>query len=46
MRYVATLEGADHEIDLEEIGADTYALQFGENRYKPTSGKWGQLRFR
>ena len=45
MRYVATLEGADHEIDLEEIGADTYALQFGENRYEADVRKVGPASF-
>ena len=45
MRYVATLEGAEHEIDLEEIGADTYVLQIGENRYQADVRKVGPASF-
>src|SRR6266849_2112222 len=32
MRYVATLEGAEHEIEVEELSADSFAIRFGGHR--------------
>jgi biotin carboxyl carrier protein len=34
MRYVATIDGAEHEIEVEELSAETYSIRFGDNRFE------------
>lgn len=34
MRYVATLRGAEHEFDFEELGANSYLVRLGEERFE------------
>ncbi len=34
MRYVATIEGAEHEVEVEELSADTYAIRFGDQSFE------------
>ncbi len=45
MRYVATLDDAEHEIDLEEISADTFAIKFGDHRFDADLRKVGAASF-
>ena len=30
MRYLATLDGNEHEIEIEELAADSFSIRFGE----------------
>jgi biotin carboxyl carrier protein len=34
MRYVATIDGAEHEIEVEELSAETHSIRFGDNRFE------------
>lgn len=34
MRYLATLKGAEHDFELEELGAHSYALMLGGRRFE------------
>ncbi|HEY2485822.1 MAG TPA: biotin/lipoyl-containing protein [Candidatus Binataceae bacterium] len=34
MRYIATIEGAEHEVEVEELSAETYAISFGTHRFE------------
>lgn len=34
MRYIATIEGAEHEVEVEELSAETYAISFGPHRFQ------------
>jgi biotin carboxyl carrier protein len=34
MRYVATLDNAEHEIEFEELSAESFAIKFGEHRFE------------
>jgi biotin carboxyl carrier protein len=45
MRYVATLEGAEHEIEIEELSADSFAIRFGANRFEADLRKVGPASF-
>ncbi|HEY6395419.1 MAG TPA: biotin/lipoyl-containing protein [Candidatus Binataceae bacterium] len=45
MRYFATLEGAEHEIEVEELGADSYRVQLGENRFDADLRRVGHASF-
>jgi biotin carboxyl carrier protein len=45
MRYVATLEGAEHEIEIEELSADSYAISFGAHRFEADLRKVGPASF-
>ncbi len=45
MRYVATLEGAEHEIEIEELSADSFAITFGANRFEADLRKVGPASF-
>ncbi|HYB90139.1 MAG TPA: biotin/lipoyl-containing protein [Candidatus Binataceae bacterium] len=45
MRYVATLHGTEHEIDVEELAADSYAIRFGEQRFEADLRKVGPASF-
>jgi len=33
-RYVATIEGTEHEIEVEELSAQTYAIRVGTHRFE------------
>ncbi|MFZ0657113.1 MAG: biotin/lipoyl-containing protein [Candidatus Binataceae bacterium] len=41
MRYVATLDDAEHEIELEEISAESFAITFGGHRFDADVRKVG-----
>jgi len=45
MRYVATVHGAEHEIDVEELAADCYAIRFGEERFEADLRRVGPATF-
>ncbi|MDB5108533.1 MAG: acetyl-CoA carboxylase biotin carboxyl carrier protein subunit [Candidatus Binatus sp.] len=45
MRYVATVEGAEHEIEIEELSTDSFAIRFGENRFEANLRKVGPVSF-
>jgi len=45
MRYLATLGGQEHEIEIEELAAGSFAIRFGENRYEADLRKLGPLSF-
>ncbi|MDO8431494.1 MAG: biotin/lipoyl-containing protein [Candidatus Binatus sp.] len=45
MRYVATIESIEHEIEFEEVGGGIYAIQLGENRYEADVRKVGPASF-
>lgn len=45
MRYIATLEGAEHEIELEELAAGSFAIRFGEHRFEADLRKVGPVSF-
>jgi biotin carboxyl carrier protein len=45
MRYVATLHGAEHEIEVEELAADSYAIRFGENSFAADVRRVGPASF-
>lgn len=34
MRYVATIDGAEHEVEVEELSAETFAISFGGSRFE------------
>jgi biotin carboxyl carrier protein len=45
MRYIATIEGAEHEIELEELAAGSFAIRFGEHRFEADLRKVGPVSF-
>jgi biotin carboxyl carrier protein len=45
MRYVATLEGAEHEIEIEELSADSFSIRFGTHRFEADLRKVGPVSF-
>jgi biotin carboxyl carrier protein len=45
MRYVATIESIEHEIEFEEVGGDIYAIVLGETRYEANLRKVGPASF-
>ncbi|MHB8380996.1 MAG: biotin/lipoyl-containing protein [Candidatus Binataceae bacterium] len=45
MRYVATLDDAEHEIELEEISAESFAITFGGHRFDGDVRKVGPASF-
>jgi biotin carboxyl carrier protein len=45
MRYVATLEGEEHEIEVEELSADSFAIRFGTHRFEADLRKVGPASF-
>ena len=45
MRYVASLEGAEHEIEVEELAADSFAIRFGSQRFEADLRKVGPVSF-
>jgi biotin carboxyl carrier protein len=34
VRYIATFEGAEHEVEVEELSAETYAISFGTHKFE------------
>jgi len=34
VRYIATIEGAEHEVEVEELSAETYAISFGTHKFE------------
>src|SRR5258705_1473896 len=45
MRYVATLEGAEHELEVEELSVDSFAIRFGARRFEADLRKVGPASF-
>ncbi len=45
MRYLATLDGQEHEIEIEELAAGSFAIRFGENRFEADLRKLGPASF-
>ena len=45
MRYLATIDGNEHEIEIEELAADSFAIRFGENRFEADLRKLGPASF-
>ncbi len=45
MRYVATLEGAEHELEFEELAADSFAIRFGQHRFEADVRQVGPASF-
>ncbi len=45
MRYVAILDGNEHEIEIEELAADSFAIRFGDNSFEANLRKVGPVSF-
>ena len=45
MRYVATIDGQDHEIEIEELAADSFAIRFGDNSFEADLRRVGPVSF-
>src|ERR1019366_2498238 len=45
MRYLATLGGQEHEIEIEELAADSFTIRFGENGFEADVRGVGPLSF-
>lgn len=45
MRYVATVDGEEHEVEIEELTADSFAIRFGENRFEADLRRVGPASF-
>jgi biotin carboxyl carrier protein len=45
MRYLATLDGNEHEIEIEELAADSFSIRFGENSFQADLRKVGPVSF-
>ena len=45
MRYLATVDGQEHEIEIEELAADSFAIRFGEHRFEADLRRVGPLSF-
>src|SRR5215469_761023 len=45
MRYLATVEGADHEFEIEERGANFYSLRLGEQSFEVDLRRVGPYSF-
>jgi len=45
MRYLATIDGHEHEIEIEELAADSFAIRFGKNRFEADLRKLGPASF-
>lgn len=45
MRYFATVEGAEHEIEVEELSVDSFSIRFGEHRFEADLRKVGPVSF-
>ncbi len=45
MRYLATLDGQEHEIEIEVLAADSFAIRFGKDRFEADLRRVGPLSF-
>ena len=45
MRYLATIDGHEHEIEIEELAAGSFAIRFGANRFEADLRKLGPASF-
>ncbi len=45
MRYVATLEGTEHEVDLEELTPESFAISLGQDRFEADLRRVGPTSF-
>jgi hypothetical protein len=45
MRYLAILDGNEHEIEIEELAADSFSIRFGENRFEADLRRVGPVSF-
>ncbi len=45
MRYVAILEGAEHELEIEELASDAYAISVGARRFEADLRRVGPASF-
>jgi biotin carboxyl carrier protein len=45
MRYVATIEGTEHEIEIEELAPESFAIQLGETRFEADLRRVGPQSF-
>jgi biotin carboxyl carrier protein len=44
-RYIATLDGGEHEIELEELGNSSYRLKFGDGEHQVDVRRVGEASF-
>jgi biotin carboxyl carrier protein len=45
MRYLAILDGNEHEIEIEELAADSFSITFGKNRFEADLRRVGPVSF-
>ena len=45
MRYVATIDGEEHEIEIEELAADSFSISFGKDSFEADLRKVGPVSF-
>jgi biotin carboxyl carrier protein len=45
MRYLATLDGKEHEIEVEELAAESFAIRLGENHFEADLRRVGPASF-
>jgi biotin carboxyl carrier protein len=45
MRYVATIDGEEHEIEIEELAADSFSIRFGKDSFEADLRKVGPVSF-
>ena len=45
MRYLAILDGNEHEIEIEELAADSFSITFGKNSFQADLRKVGPVSF-
>jgi len=45
MRYIAIVDGTEHEIEIEELAADSFSIRFGENSFEANLRRVGPVSF-
>ena len=45
MRYLATIDGHEHEIEIEELAADSFAIRFGKDSFEADLRRVGHASF-
>ena len=45
MRYVAIIDGNEHEIEIEELAADSFSIRFGDNSFEADLRRVGPVSF-
>jgi len=45
MRYLATLDGQEHEIEIEELAGDSFTIRFGESSFEADLRRVGPVSF-